>query len=127
MLPTQPILTNEEGVQPQLLESFQVPSQVLDSIISERVIPEASASSVVLVRDSFHQELRPTAGVNGLIKSCRTAPCRERESTHPFAVHPEISTLDDDRLNRVGHLEPVYSNALSFDCLNEQPWVEGAA
>lgn len=81
MLPTQPTLTNEEGVQPQLLESFQVPSQVVDSIVSERVTSGDSASSVILVHDSLHQELRTTGEVNGLIKTCKAAPFRERTPT----------------------------------------------
>lgn len=81
MLPSLPTLTNEEGVESQLLESFQVPSQVLDPIVGERVTSGASASSVILVHDPFYQELRPTGEVSGLIKSCRTAPSRQRTLT----------------------------------------------
>lgn len=66
-LQTQPTLTNEEGIQPQLLEGFQVSPQVLNSIISEHVSSRAPGSAVVLVHNPLHQELWPTGEVNRLI------------------------------------------------------------
>lgn len=74
--PTQSKLTNQEGVQPQFLESFQVPPQVLDPIISERVAPRDFVSAEILVDDPSNQELRPTGEVK------RSIHPRERRTLH---------------------------------------------
>lgn len=82
-LQTQPTLTNEEGIQPQLLEGFQVSPQVLNSIISEHVSPRAPGSAVILVYNPLHQELWPAGEVNRLASPCEQFPTGRTPTRFP--------------------------------------------
>lgn len=102
-VPKQSLPTNMEGVQSQFLEGLQVPPQVLDSVISQRVASRGFVSSVMLVDHPFYQELRPSGEVNRSLFHPRDR-LRQGESTYSTAALPEVPALDGDRPDRSVHL-----------------------
>lgn len=110
-IPTQSLPTNMEGVQPQLLEGFQVPPQVLDSIISQRVASRGFVSPEILVDHAFHQELRPPDEVNRSTIHPQDR-LRQDESTYSNGPLPKIPSLDVDGPNGSVHLGRVYAATL---------------